>query len=101
MADIKIKDVIMFLSNHLTDLYLTKQHRSNTIILKRTLKRISPTASNNTQYNSGDPLFIVISIKTFMKTSQNIPNQTSFFNQTDRQIINLKPLPILAISPKF
>lgn len=86
MADIKIKDIIVFLSNHLTGLYLTKQHRSNTIILKRTLKRTSPTTSNKTQYNSGDPLFIVISIKPFMKTSQNLPNQTSFFDQTDRQI---------------
>ena len=86
MADIKIKDIIVFLSNHLIDLYLTKQHRSNTIILKIALKRTSPTTSNNTQYNSGDPLFIVISIKTFMKTSQNLPNRTSFFNQTDQQI---------------
>lgn len=91
----------MFLSNHLTDLYLTKQHRSNTIMLKKMLKEARPTTSNNTQYNSGDPLFIVISIKPFMKISQNLPNQTSFFNQMDRQIINLKPLPILAISPKF
>lgn len=79
MADIKIEDIIMFLSNHLTDLYLTKQHRSNTIMLKKMLKRTSPTTSNSAQYNSGDPLFIVISIKTFMKTSQNLPNQTSFF----------------------
>ena len=79
MADIKIKDIIMFLSNHLTDLYLIKQHRSNTIMLKKMLKEASPTTSNKTQYNSGDPLFIVISIKTFMKISQNLPNQTSFF----------------------
>ena len=79
MADIKIEDIIMFLSNHLTDLYLTKQHRSNTIMLKKMLKRTSPTTSNSAQYNSGDPLFIVISIKPFMKISQNLPNQTSFF----------------------
>ena len=79
MTDIKIKDIIVFLSNHLTGLYLTKQHRSNTIILKKMLKEANPTTSNKTQYNSGDPLFIVISIKPFMKTSQNLPNQTSFF----------------------
>ena len=88
MADIKIKDIIVFLSNHLTGLYLTKQHRSNAIILKRTLKRTSPTTSNNAQYNSGDPLFIVISIKTFMKTSQNLPNQTSFFRPNGSANIN-------------
>ena len=79
MADTKIEDIIVFLLKYSIDTYLIKQHRSNTIMLKKMLKEARPTTSNNTQYNSGDPLFIVISIKPFMKISQNLPNQTSFF----------------------
>ena len=79
MADTKIEDIIVFLLKYSIDPYLIKQHRSNTIMLKKMLKEARPTTSNNTQYNSGDPLFIIISIKTFMKISQNLPNQPSFF----------------------
>ncbi len=101
MTDIKTKDIIVFLLKYSIDLCLIKQHRSNTIMLKKMLKEASPTTSNKTQYNSGDPLFIVISIKPFMKTSQNLPNQTSFFQPNGSANINSALLLILAISPKF
>ena len=91
----------MFLLKYSIDPCLIKQHRSDTSMLKKMLKEANPTTSNKTQYNSGDPLFIVISIKAFMKISQNLPNQTSFFQPNGSANTNLNPLPILAISPKF
>ncbi len=78
----------MFLLKYSIDPCLIKQHRSDTSMLKKMLKEANPTTSNKTQYNSGDPLFIVISIKAFMKTSQDLPNQTSFFRPNGSANIN-------------